>query len=67
VTSQQAVPYPDLAGWVNAARLNGGKTTAGMLWTELQAVAERQCTKGIHISVYLFKHFKLWNFDTILT
>jgi len=67
VTSQQAVPYPDLARWVNAATLSGGKTAAGMLWAEQQAVAQRKCTKELHISVCLFKHFKQWNFDTTLT
>jgi hypothetical protein len=67
VTSQQAVRYTDLAGWVNAARFNGGKTAAGISWAEQHAVAQIKCTKGLHISVYLFKHFKPWNFDTTLT
>jgi hypothetical protein len=43
--SQQAVPYPDFAGWVNAARLSGGKAAASMSWAELQAVAQRKYTK----------------------
>lgn len=30
VKSEQAAPYLDLAGWVNATRLSGGKTAAGM-------------------------------------
>jgi len=59
VKSQQAVPYPDLAGWVNAARLSGGKTAASMLWAELQALLPEDSVQEDFI--YLFTSSNISN------
>jgi hypothetical protein len=55
--SERAVPCPDIACWVSAARPSGGKTSAASLRARVQALQPRE---GLKDDLCICLHFLMF-------